>query len=118
LGVLVVAGRVGVAAAAVQGDGGLEVVFAVEVDPAEAGGAGGVFEGVHEAGGEVVAAEFGEDEEALALGGVRDFEGAVEDAAGDLVLGENARRGRSRRGVGGGWLEGVFVVEWCTSPSL
>lgn len=36
-------GAVSVAAAAVHRDGGLEVVFAVEVDPAEAGGAGGVF---------------------------------------------------------------------------
>ena len=35
-----------------------------------------------------MAAEFGEDEEALALGGVGDgIEGTVEDAAGDLSPG-------------------------------
>ena len=86
-GVLIVAWGVDVAAAAVHGDGGLEDVLAVEVDPAEVGGAGSVFEGVHEAGSEVVAAELGEDEEALPLGGLRDVEGAEEDAAGDFVGG-------------------------------
>ena len=95
LGVLVVARGVGVAAAAVHGDGGGEVVFAVEVEPVEAGGAGGGFEGVHEACGDVVAAEVGEDVETLALGGVGDgVERAVEDAAGDFccVVGRSARK--------------------------
>ena len=55
-----------------------------------------------------MAAEFGEDEQALALGGVRNFEGAVEDATGDLV-GRTLREEEALRvlveiGVGG-----VFV---------
>lgn len=88
---MVVAWAVDVAAAAVHGDGGLEVVLTVEVEPAKAGGTGGVFEGVHEAGGDVATAELGKDEEAFALGGLGDsVEAAEEDAAGDLC------------GVGGG----------------
>ena len=84
-GILVVAVAVGVSAPAVDGDGSLKGVFAVEVDPAEPGGAGGFFEGVHEAGGNVVAAECWEDEEAFALGCMRDGVGcAVEDAADDF----------------------------------
>jgi hypothetical protein len=108
-GVVVVTGYVGVAAAAVHRDGGLEVGFAVEVEEVEVGGAGGFFEGVHEAGSEVEASVLREDEEALALGGVGDVEGAEEDAAGDVVGGKLGEQEAVRVLVEGG-VECGFVV--------
>jgi hypothetical protein len=110
-GVLVVAEAVGVAAATVHGDGGLEVVLAVKVDGLEASVAGSVFEGVHEAGGEVVAAELGEDEEAFAFCGVGDgVEGTVEDAADYLLGGEFGEEEAVGVLVEGG-AEGGFVLD-------
>jgi len=70
LGVVVEAFALGVAAFAVEGYGGFEVVVAVEVDPMQALGAGEGFLGVEEFVGDAMAAGGGLDVEAFALGGV------------------------------------------------